>query len=49
MGQGRLKKKEDKVINEALRFDNKMGKQGPHNLVMESYVNENYVIVIVDV
>ena len=43
MGQGRSKKKDDIVIDEDLQCDTKMDQQEPHNLVMGSRVNANYM------
>ena len=43
MGQERSRKKDDIVIDEDLQSDSKMDQQEPHNLVMGSHVNANYM------
>ena len=42
-GAGEEQKKDDPVIDEDLQSDTKMDQQEPHNLVMGSRVNANYM------
>ena len=42
-GAGEEQKKDDPVIDENLQSDTKMDQQEPHNLVMGSRVNANYM------
>ena len=42
-GEGEEQKKDDPVIDEDLQSDTKMDQQEPHNLVMGSRVNANYM------
>ena len=42
-GAGEEQKKDNPVINENLQSDTKLDQQEPHNLVMGSRVNANYM------